>query len=247
MEGLKNKTYIITGASSGIGKNIAEYLTQEMQANVVLIARRYEIIKKMAEELPGENYAFSFDFNQSDKVGSIFNYLKENNILVDGMVYAAGIAPLFKLEENEYDAMMQTMHVNALSFAEMGKYMLQGQCTVEHAAIVAVSSIVSLVTSNRQSAYAASKTMLNTYVKYLAKEALGRMRVNAVLPGAVETELYDKLKSESFEFEEKIKRNYPLGVIPKEQVSKLVAFLLSQDAEYITGALYTIDSGYMLR
>ena len=160
----------------------------EMKANVVLIARRYEIISELAKKLPGRNYAIEFDLEKAENVGEIFEKVNEMHITIDGLVYAAGIAPLFKMEDNDYAMMMQTMKVNALAFGELGKYMLCEKCVNSGASIVAISSIVSLVTTNRQSAYAASKTMLNTYVKYLAKEALGKMRVNAVLPGAVRTE-----------------------------------------------------------
>lgn len=247
MSDLKNKVYIVTGASSGIGRNIAEYLTKEMGASVVLIARRYQVVEKLAKSLPGNNYAIKFDFNNVDSVVKIFENLNDNNIKVDGLVYAAGIAPLFKIEENDYDMIMQTIKVNALAFAEFGKFMLKENCVNSHASIVAISSIVSLVTTNRQSAYASSKAMLNTYVRYLAKEAVGKMRVNAVLPGIVETEMYNQLKEESPGLEEKTKKNQPLGSIPKEQISKLVAFLLSDDAQYITGSLLAIDGGYMLK
>lgn len=247
MNFFKDKTYIIAGASSGIGKNVAEYLTNEMHANVVLIARRYEMISKLAKELPGNNYAIEYDFCDVENIENIFTELCKKNIAIDGMVYAVGIAPLFKIEDNDYDLMMRTMKVNSLAFGEAGKHMLRAECVNDNASIVAISSIVSLTTTNRQSAYAASKAMLNTYVKYLAKEALGRMRVNAVLPGTVETEMFEKLKLESPDLEKKMKINYPLGVIPKEEISKLVVFLLSDNAKHITGSLFPIDSGYMLK
>lgn len=247
MQCFKNKTYIITGASSGVGKNVAEYLTKQLNANVILIARRKEIIDRLADMLPGNNYAIEFDLTNTERIGEIFEILEKKDVYVDGLVYAAGIAPLQKLEDNEYDLMMETMKINVLSFAEMGKYMLQSKCVRNEGAVVAVSSIVSLVASNRQSAYASSKAMLNTYVKYFAKEALGKLRVNAVLPGAIETEMYQKLREQTDNFDEKMKRNYPLGVIPVDRISKLIVYLLSDDADFITGSLFNIDGGFLLK
>lgn len=246
MNSLKNKTYIIAGASSGIGKNIAEYLTQKCSANVILIARRYEVIQSLTKKLPGNNYAIEFDFNNIEQIAEIFSKIQDWNIKVDGLVYSAGIAPLFAIKENNPIEAEMTMRVNALAFVECGKYMLTSECVNKNAAMVAVSSIVSMATTNRQSAYAASKAMLNTYVKYLAKEALEKMRVNAVLPGVVETEMYAALREKSENLDQRTKENQPLGIIPAEQVSKLVTFLLSEDAKFITGSLYTIDGGYLL-
>lgn len=246
MSSFSGKTFLIAGASSGIGKNAAEFLTQSLGANVVLVARRTNIITEMARKLPGSNYAITYDFMDLEHVGDVFAEFEQQKIYLDGIVYSAGIAPLYALKDNDTEHTMDTMKINALAFAEIAKASLNSTCMHEQASIVAVSSIVSLAVTNRQSAYAASKTMLNTYVKYFAKEALGRYRVNAILPGAVETEMYQKLREQSTDFDEKMKRNYPLGVIPVEKISKLIAYLLSEDSSYITGSLIQIDSGFLL-
>lgn len=153
---------------------------------------------------------------------------------------------MYALKDNDTERTMDTMKINALAFAEIAKGVLNSSCMHEQASIVAISSIVSIAVTNRQSAYAASKAMLNMYVKYFAKEALGKYRVNAILPGAVETEMYQELRKQSTDFENKMKRNYPLGVIPAEKISKLIAYLLSEDSSYITGSLFQMDSGFLL-
>lgn len=241
------KTFLIIGASSGIGKNTAEFLTEEMDASVVLAARRKDIITGMAKSLPGNNLAVVQDVTDLEHVGNIFEECEACGISLDGMVYSAGIAPLFSIEENDTASMLDTIKVNALAFAELGKYMLTSSCVNKDSSIVAVSSVVSLATTYRQSAYAASKAMLNTYVKYLAKEAIGRLRVNAVLPGVVETEMYQKLREQSENLDEKTRKNQPLGIIPPDKVSRLIAYLLSEDAEYITGSLFLMDGGFLLK
>lgn len=247
MARFSGKTFLVAGASSGIGKNVSEYLTKEAGANVVLVARRSEIISKLAEILPGNNYAITYDFSDLENIGDIFNECLKNNIELDGVVYSVGIAPLYMMKDNDSEKAIATMTVNALAFAEMGKYMLDSKCMKKNASIVVISSIISLIVTNRQSAYAASKAMLNTYVKYLAKEALGKMRVNAILPGVVETELYQKLKSLSENLEEKTKKDQPLGIIPPEKISKMVEYLLSEDAEFVTGSFFTIDGGFLVK
>ena len=174
MNEVQNKTYLIVGASSGIGKGIAEYLTTEIGANVVLVARRYEIIKELAENLPGNNYAIACDISVLENVEKIFDECEEKNIGIDGVVYAAGIAPLFSLKDNNRTEMLQTMNVNALAFAEVASCMLNAKCIKENCSVVAISSIVSQTVTNRQSAYAASKSMLNTYVQYFCFQSYFR-------------------------------------------------------------------------
>lgn len=246
MSSFSGKTFMIAGASSGIGRNAAEFLTRSLGANVVLVARRTNIITELAKTLPGNNYAITCDFLDLERIGDIFTECEQQKIYLDGIVYSAGIAPLYALKDNDAECTIDTMKINALAFAEMAKESLNSACMHEQASVVAISSIVSRAVTNRQSAYAASKSMLNTYVKYFAKEALGRYRVNAILPGAVETEMYQELRKQSTDFENKMKRNYPLGVIPAEKISKLIAYLLSEDSSYITGSFFQMDSGFLL-
>lgn len=247
MLNLCDKNYIIVGASSGIGKNVAKFLTENCGANVILVARREDIITKMAYELKGDNFAIKYDLEDLENIEYIFEICHKNGYKLDGMVYSAGVSPLFNIAENDVKLMEKVMKVNVLAFVELGKYMLNDKYSNKGASIVAISSIVSLLTTNRQSVYAASKAMLNTYVRYLAKEAIGKMRVNAILPGVVETEMYLELKQKSQNLDEKTKQNQPLGIIPVEKISKMVLYLLSDDASYITGSLFNMDGGYLIR
>lgn len=247
MNEFSGKNFLVAGASSGIGKSTAEYLTKELGANVVLVARREEILRKLASELPGNNLAVAYDFMDLEHVGTVFDECEKAGIMLDGCVYSAGVAPLFALMENDTERMLETMTINALAFAETAKCLLKAECVKEGASVVAISSIVSMAVTNRQSAYAASKSMLNTYVKYFAKEALGKLRVNAVLPGIVETEMYQKLREQSDHLDEKTKKNQPLGIIPADRISKMAAFLLSDSADFITGSLFHVDGGFLLK
>ena len=247
MQDFAGKTFLIAGASSGIGKNAAEYLTRNTGANVVLVARRTQIITEMAHLLPGNNYALKYDFLDLEHIGTLFAACETHNLKLDGIVYSAGIAPLYALKDQDTECTLNTVKINALAFAEIAKGALNASCMSDQASIVAISSIVSMATTNRQSAYASSKVMLNTYVKYFAKEALGKFRVNAILPGVVETEMYQKLREQSRGLDVKTKQNQPLGIISVEKVSKMIAYLLSEDSAYMTGSLVQMDGGFLLR
>lgn len=247
MPDLLGKTFLIAGASSGIGKGTAEYLTKNMGANVILVARRTRIITELAHKLPGNNHAFTYDFSDLEHIGTIFEKCESRKLYLDGIVYSAGIAPLYALKDHDTEDTMNAIKINALAFAEMAKAVLNTNCVRKQSSIVAISSVVSIATTNRQSAYASSKAMLNTYVKYFAKEALGKYRVNAILPGIVETEMYQKLREQSTNLDEKTKQNQPLGIIPVEKISKLIAYLLSEDSSYMTGSLIQMDGGFLLK
>lgn len=244
MEGFAGRTYMIVGASSGIGKSLARYLTMEKGCNVVLVARSEDKLIQLSQELPGNNVVIPYDLKDIAHIDHIFDICAEKNVILDGLVYSAGIAPLFSIEENDSTLMQETVLVNAMAFAEIGKRMLRYECVANNASIVAVSSVVSQVVTNRQSAYAASKAMLNTYVKYLAREGINRIRVNGILPGAVETDMLKNMMSENAGLEERMRKYYPLGIIPLDRINKLITFLLSDDASNITGSLFVIDSGY---
>lgn len=247
MYNFAGKNFLVAGASSGIGRDVARYLTEECGANVALVARREDVIAQLADELQGSNLAIQYDLEDIENIEEIFKTCNNKNFKLDGMVYSAGISPLFPIAENEAKLMEKVMRVNALAFAELGKYMLNYKYVKDRAAVVAISSIVSVATTNRQSAYAASKSMLNTYVRFLAKEALGKMRVNAILPGVVETDMVRTLRSQSDNFDEKTKKNQPLGIIPPRKISEMVGFLLSESAAYVTGASFVMDGGYLLK
>lgn len=238
------RTYMILGASSGIGKNIAEYLTKEKKCNVVLVARNEKKLNELAEELPGNNLAIAYDLKDLAHIDRIFETCMDRHLVLDGVVYSAGIAPLFSIEDNDPEQIMETIKINVLAFSEIGKCLLHYDCVSNNCAVVAISSIVSQTVTNRQSAYAASKAMLNTYVRFLAREGIHRLRVNAILPGAVRTELLQEMFSQSEGLEERMQKYYPLGIIPVDRISKLAAYLLSDDADHITGSLIEMDSGY---
>lgn len=210
MRGFSGKTVLVVGASSGIGKAAAERLA-DAGASVVLVARREGVIREMAQRLPGSNLAVPCDMKDLGSIEGIFGECVRRAVRIDGAVYSAGTAPLCALKDNDIETMCDTVKVNALAFAQMAKCMLNSPCMAQGASVVAMSSVASVAISNRQSAYGSSKAMLNAYVKRFAKEALGRFRVNAVLPGAVGTQMYEELKKQSEGLEERLKRDQPLS------------------------------------
>lgn len=161
-------------------------------------------------------------------------------IVFDGMVHCAGISPLMLVRDNDVQTMLDAFAVNYFSFVELVKYFQREMTSASAASIVAISSITASQASNRQSVYGSSKAALEETVRCLAKELMLRhIRVNAVAPGVVESEMLAQLAAKS----SGIARS-PLGVIPAEQVSLLVLYLLSDDAAYMTGSILKMDAGH---
>lgn len=234
-----NKTYLITGGTSGIGLQVATDLAAK-GAKVVIVGSNPTKLEHAVSQLPTENYGICFDLKNLNKIGDIFAQCAEWSIVFDGMVHCAGISPLMLVRENDVQTMLDTFAVNYFSFVELVKYFQREMTSASAASIVAISSITASQASNRQSVYGSSKAALEETVRCLAKELMLRhIRVNAVAPGVVESEMLAQLETKS----NGIARS-PLGIIPAEQVSRLILYLLSDDAAYMTGSILKMDAGH---
>ena len=235
----ENKTYLITGGSSGIGLQTAKDLTSR-GAKAVIVGSDKNKLHSALEQLPEGNHGICFDFRKRENIESIFVTCAEKGIVFDGMVHCAGISPLMLVKDNDLQTMLDTFAVNYFSFMELVKYFQRDMASAATASIVAISSITASQASNRQSVYGSSKAALEETVRCLAKELMLRhIRVNAVAPGVVESEMLARLEAKS----DCIARS-PLGIIPVAQVSRLILYLLSDDAAYMTGSIVKMDAGH---
>ena len=140
--------------------------------------------------------------------------------------------------------MKRVIVLNAFSFVELGKYFSMKKYSNNESAIVAVSSIASILNDPGMVQYSASKAALNAEVKTMAKEFMKRkIRVNAILPANVNTEMFTSGVDVIEGFMEKALERQPLGIIDPEQIAYLAEFLLSENAKYITGELFVISGG----
>lgn len=237
---MKQKNILITGASQGIGKAIAKHLSL-LGANLVLVARNEEKLEALKAELDTSVYVFSYDLRELDKIGEIFEYCKAKGIKLDGMVHCAGVNRDVPIRSNDIAMMQETMTVNYMSFAELSKYFIKKKYSNDGAAIVAISSGATSFIAAGMSTYTSSKAALEATVKVMAKEVTKRnMRVNAIAPACVRTEMVDEAP---FLQEEEINQRQPFGLIEPEYIAKASAFLLSDDAKYITGAVLPVMAG----
>lgn len=237
------KRYLITGASSGIGKACAARLL-DAGNDVIAVSRTN----------PKFENSNSFTFIETDLsiFGSgtrLINELKLRSLLpLDGFIHCAGVAPLLTISENAIDKVKKVYEVNVLSFVDiMSTLKNTRRGYSKRASVIALSSVVSLRGSNRQSLYAGTKAALEEAVRFFSNEFLDdEVRVNAIVSGAVRTEMLQRLETESPGLEERLKSYYPLGVIPVDEIWKSIDFLLSDLSLSLNGIALPVDSGYLL-
>jgi len=243
---LTGKTIIVTGASSGIGRETA-ILLSKLGAKLIIIARNKEKLRDTINRLDGEGHAdIAFDLTSFSEYNHLYSRIFENCGCISGFVHCAGFSkniPLRNMSLNDLDEMMK---INYYSFMLLAKeFVRKKNVDPDGASVVAISSISGDFSVKGLSIYSATKSSLNVSVKALAQEyAQWNIRFNTVAPGWVRTELTDKatrvLTSERVE---SFIESHPLGPGDPIDVAKAVAFLLSDAARWITGITLTIDGG----
>lgn len=239
------KYYLVTGASSGIGREVAKQISNE-DTTVVLVARREDKLKELQLELMGPSVVIPCDLRRSVDIKNVFDELCKKKIKLDGLVYCAGICfvkPIKIMEENELQDMFQ---INVFAFYEMCRYFSQVSVSNKGACIVGVSSYAAVSKEAGMSAYAMTKESMNVQTQVLAQEFLKRkIRINTVMPAHVMSKMAEDENTWTEEELEIVKCKQPLGIIPIDNVVKVIKFLLSRDAQYITGQSISINAGYI--
>ena len=244
---LKDKTAIVTGASRGIGRQIAHTLAENGANIAFTFASSVEKAKALEKEL--NNYGITAKGYQSD--ASDFDAAQEliKNVLndfdnIDVLVNNAGITRdnlLMRMTEEHWDEVMRT---NLKSVFNMTKAVQRTMLKNRKGSIINMSSVVGVKGNPGQANYSASKAGILGFTKSVALELGSRnIRCNAIAPGFIETEMTDKLDEKTVqEWREAI----PLkrGGKP-EDVANLVMFLASDQSAYITGQTINVDGGML--
>lgn len=246
------KNYLIIGATSGIGETCVHKLAVNSE-HLLLVGRNEDKLEALKQQYAGKVKVFPvcYDLMDLDHIDTIFRVCTENQIKLDGMVYSAGMDGTWPVKVNNTKQMVQMMTVNCFAFVESAKRFYSTRISNEESSIIAISSIASLMPEVGMSSYSASKAALNSYVKTMAKEFLRRkIRVNAILPGAVSTPMARE-KESLLKHVTSVRKGevsvseqaQSLGVIPSGIIASYVEFLLSDQSCYTTGELITIGAG----
>ncbi|MCH5265273.1 MAG: SDR family oxidoreductase [Lachnospiraceae bacterium] len=234
------KNILVVGASQGIGAKTAEYLS-ESGYRVVLVSRNTVKLEELVSRLENEAFIFPYDLHNLENIENILKFCKEKDIVLDGMVYCAGINRDMPIRTNDLAVMQEVLAVNYMAFVELLKYFSKKKYSTEGSSIVAISSNATKTVGAGMNTYISSKAALEVAIQVAAKEMIKRkIRVNAILPAGVDTEM---LKKVTYLEENKIEGLQPLGLIEPEYISYLVEYLLSDKAKYMTGALIPVSAG----
>jgi len=244
MKRFEGKTALVTGASRGIGREIALQYAKE-GSNLVLCATDEEAVKAVAKECEAFGAGVSpikCDVSDEEQVKAMVDSAMERFGRIDILVNNAGITRdglVMKMSEQDFD---QVIRVNLKGSFLCMKAVSRIMMKQRYGRIVNISSVVGLMGNAGQVNYSASKAGIIGMTKSLARELVSRgVTVNAVAPGFIATDMTNAMSDSAKEL---ALSAVPMGKMGEpSHIAKAVAFLSSDDAEYITGQVLAVDGG----
>ncbi len=245
---LNDKTIIITGAASGIGRKTATVL-KSLGAKLLLLDINKEGLDRVKNELGEGVYTKTINFMEIDSIKPILlDAIDEIGNTFNGLVHCAGIPSVVPLRALSSDQFERVMKINTEAGLVLAKVFTskQGHDSSQQGSIVFISSVYGVVGSSANVAYATSKAAIIGMTKSLALEfASKNIRVNCVAPGFIKTNMADNVNSLfDVSYSEKIEKMHPLGWGEAGDIANGIAFLLSDASKWTTGAVFNIDGGF---
>lgn len=243
MKNLTGKVALITGGNSGIGYSTAKDLI-ENGAQVIITGRRKEAVEKAAAELGATGLVA--DQTKVADIEALAKEVAHQFGKIDILMVNAGVSKLTTIEAATEQLFDEVMDLNLKgAYFTLSKFI---PVLNDGASVILISSSSASTSKSQTSIYTASKAAINAMIKIAAVElAPRRIRVNAVSPGPFATEIMEKAGLTDPKMQDFIISGVPLGRlgIPAE-AGKLIRFLASDEAAFITGAEYLIDGGQSL-
>jgi 3-oxoacyl-[acyl-carrier protein] reductase len=248
---LPNKRAIVTGGTRGIGRAIVKELASKSCCGVLFsdVAFIYNSCDECADELQKEIdnpmtkiLAFKADASSLDQAEATVNEAIEKLGGVDILINNAGITRdnlLLRMTEKDFD---DVINANLKSVFNYTKSVIKHMIKQRYGRIVNIASVVGIIGNPGQANYAASKAGVIGFTKSMARELASRnITVNAIAPGYIETDMTSKLSDKQ---RKKLTDLIPMSRLGKpEDIAKVVGFLCSPEADYITGQVIAVDGG----
>ncbi len=239
-EKYKDKVVLVTGASRGIGKAIANKFVSQ-GAYVIGTATTESSASKITEELDGKGKGLVLNLNEKESIEAFateLDKLEAPQILVNN----AGITRdnlLMRMKDEEWDDVINT---NLTGMFKVTKLCLRSMMKARYGRIINITSVVGLSGNPGQTNYSATKAGMIGFTRSLAREVGTRgITVNAVAPGFIETDMTDNLGDE---IREGLLKQIALARLGKpEEIASVVDFLASDESNYITGQTISVNGG----
>ena len=243
-----NKVAFITGATRGIGKQIAITFAKEGYDIAINYRKENEELENAKREIEENNIkclTVQGDVSNFEDGERCVNEIIEEYGKIDVLVNNAGITKdtlLMRMKKEDFESVID---INLVGTFNVTKNVISHMMKARSGRIINISSVVGVSGNAGQTNYSASKAGIIGFTKSLAKEVGSRgILVNAVAPGFIETQMTDVLKDE---IKEEIAKSIPvkrMGVA--QDVANVVKFLASDDSSYITGQVINVDGGMLM-
>ena len=244
---LSNKTILITGASSGIGRSCAVQCSK-MGASLLLMGRNVDELNRTVSELqPGTKVEMIVaDFS---KMIDLELLIAEKILTIGkiaGFIHCAGVEKTLPLKKQSSEVFQSIFDINVFAGFELAKIISLKKYKAEKASFVFISSVAGMVGESGKTIYSASKGAVISGARSMSMElARSDIRVNSISPAMVKTPILEKMfDGIGEEASQNIIKKHPLGIGEPEDVANACVFLLSDAAKWITGTNLVVDGGY---
>ena len=242
---LSGKKILVTGASSGIGKETALHAAR-LGASVIMIARGEDLLQETLNQMEaGDHRYYPADLSQIDQIEELTARIRVDNGPFDGFVHCAGITENRPIKMFKYENVHRLMLINFYSYIELIRCITKRGAYNEGMSIVGISSIAAVTCKAAQTIYAASKAAMNTATKCLAMELSSKnIRLNTIVPAMIETDMSKKYMERYNRTNDFFKADGGMGVGEPIDVANMAVYLLSGAAKFITRSEIEITGGY---
>jgi len=235
---------LITGASSGIGRDTAIRLSESCR--LILHGRDKARLEetRLRCASPESHFQWDLDLREVNQIeGTLKQLLEKHELFVENFVHCAGTLKILPMRTIERETVQEIMDVNFTSAVEIVRLLARKKINEKQLrGIVFVSSTASEFGARGFNMYCASKGALDAFMRALAVELAPDVRVNSVLPGAIRTAMTETMLNDQ-EMEARLKVGYPLGLGLPSDIVSAIEFLLSKSARWITGHQLVVDGG----
>ena len=243
---LDGQVAVVTGGSSGIGKSIALLFAKE-GADVVIISRKEEALKEVCKLNPEKITYVAGDITQTENIKKLVEYVKNKFGKLDILVNNAGWCPVQPLKEIKIEDYDKAFNLDVRSLVNITIESLQLILKAK-GNIINISTVGASHRGPNLSMYLGAKAAVENFTRCWALElAKDGVRVNAIAPGAIETNIWnvtDLSPEDAKKHKESMEKVIPCGRFgTPEEVANVALFLASKEASYVNGSIYNVDGG----